>query len=392
MSLSWFFRPLGAAVAGRASARRNGSARAVGLRPRLEYLEDRFVPATTGTTTTTATHFLVLTPETAKAGLRAFIEVIALDSSNHRVANYTGTVSISSTTASDTLTSQAQQTPMALPTNYTFQASDRGVHLFALTPGATGSDTLTVTDTTTASITGSATLTVNPAPVATHLVVQALRNDYAGQPTTLLVAALDASNRLVPNYTGTVAITSTGANDTLPGNYTFQTSDHGYHLFTVTPAATGTDTFTATDTTSASITGNVAIQVTAAPVATHFFILVPPSIRTGSATPVVVVALDAANHIVPTYTGTIQLTSADSAATVGGTALPTSYTFQASDHGVHTFEVTFNTNGSEAVTATDTTNSSLTGTVTAAVGSTSGGFNGLGGFFPGLFSHARRFF
>jgi hypothetical protein len=47
---------------------------------------------------------------------------------------------------------------------------------------------------------------------------------------------------------------------------------------------------------------------------------------------------------------------------------------------------------SVTITATDTANSSLSGTVTASVGSASGGFNGLGGFFPGLFTHARRFF
>ena len=59
------------------------------------------------------------------------------------------------------------------------------------------------------------------------------------------------------------------------------------------------------------------------------------------------------------YTGTVHFTSSDPAA-----SLPSDYTFTAADSGVHTFAggVTFNTTESQALTATDTSNNSITGT------------------------------
>jgi hypothetical protein len=321
------------------------------FRPRLEALEDRTVLSSP------ATHFLVLTPPAAFTGQQTEVEVVALDASNHRVFNYTGTVQLTSTDPSD-----------ALPANYTFTARDHGEHDFLLTPGAVGSDTVTATDTTTSSLTGDATLTVNPAPVATHFLVLAAPQAFAGQPTSVLVVALDASNHRVFNYTGTVQLTSTDPSDTLPANYTFTSSDHGAHLFSLTPAATGSDTITATDTSTSSVTGSVTLNVTPAPVATHFLVVVPRNVQTGQPTPVFVAALDASNHLVPTYTGTVQLTSSDSAATLNGTALPATYTFMAVDHGIHVFWVTFGTTGSQTVTVTDTSNGALTGVATALVG------------------------
>jgi uncharacterized repeat protein (TIGR03803 family) len=56
------------------------------------------------------------------------------------------------------------------------------------------------------------------------------------------------------------------------------------------------------------------------------------------------------------YTGTIHFTSTDLQA-----SLPADYTFQSSDQGVHTFTATLYTAGSQAITGTDTSNSSITG-------------------------------
>jgi hypothetical protein len=75
-----------------------------------------------------------------------------------------------------------------------------------------------------------------------------------------------------------------------------------------------------------------------------------------------VVALNASNHRVRNYTGTVHLTSSDPTAT-----LPANFTFTASDHGHHTFQVTLKTPGSETITATDTANSSITGSTTTTV-------------------------
>jgi hypothetical protein len=51
----------------------------------------------------------------------------------------------------------------------------------------------------------------------------------------------------------------------------------------------------------------------------------------------------------------------------GTATLPGTYTFTARDHGKHTFLVTFETPGSQSVTATDTSTNSITGNATTTV-------------------------
>ena len=59
----------------------------------------------------------------------------------------------------------------------------------------------------------------------------------------------------------------------------------------------------------------------------------------------------------PGYLGTVHFTSSDSQA-----VLPSNYTFVAADDGAHTFTtVVLKTAGSQSITATDTTTSSITG-------------------------------
>src|SRR5262249_40223104 len=75
-----------------------------------------------------------------------------------------------------------------------------------------------------------------------------------------------------------------------------------------------------------------------------------------------VTARDAFGNIATGYRGTIHFTSSDGAA-----ALPANYKFTAGDNGVHTFNVTFQTTGSQSLTATDTVTSSIKGSVTVTV-------------------------
>ena len=323
----------------------------------LESLDDRLAPSATSVsapvTTATATHFLVITPEEAIAGSASPVEVVALTASNQIASGYTGTVQL---TNSDSGATE--------PAAYTFTSANHGIHVFTETPSAVGTDTVTATDTSSSSITGSASLTVDAAPVATHFAVIAMPSTYAGASTEVVVVALDASNHIVPNYTGTVQLTSSDTGATLPASYTFTAADHGVHAFDVTFATTGSQTVTATDTSTASITSSTSVTVDAAPVATHFEVIAMPSAYAGTSTQVLVVALDASNHVVPDYTGTVQLTSSDTGAT-----LPAAYTFTAADHGVHAFNVTFATTGSQTVTATGTSSggTSASGSATVTV-------------------------
>src|SRR5208283_584475 len=73
-----------------------------------------------------------------------------------------------------------------------------------------------------------------------------------------------------------------------------------------------------------------------------------------------VTAEDALDNVVTGYTGTVHITSSDSAA--GG--LPLDYSFQPTDAGVKNFTVTLNTPGTQSITATDTSNGTITGTTT----------------------------
>jgi hypothetical protein len=90
---------------------------------------------------------------------------------------------------------------------------------------------------------------------------------------------------------------------------------------------------------------------------THLGVIGFPFAVVGHPAPFIVAALDASNHVVAGYSGTVSLTSSD-----GGAVFSTSsYTFGASDNGFHVFTVTFANKGMQTVTATDSVNS-LTGT------------------------------
>jgi uncharacterized repeat protein (TIGR01451 family) len=93
--------------------------------------------------------------------------------------------------------------------------------------------------------------------------------------------------------------------------------------------------------------------------ATHFDVAVPATTIAGSAFSITVTALDVSNATDTGYTGTVHFTSSDGQAT-----LPADSTLT---NGVGTFSVTLKTAGSQTITATDTVDSSITGTSGAIV-------------------------
>jgi hypothetical protein len=88
-----------------------------------------------------ATHFSVSAPATASTGVAFNITVTALDASNTPTLNYSGTVHFTSTNGS-----------AVLPANSTLSG---GVGTFAVTLNASGTHTITATDTVTGSINGT---------------------------------------------------------------------------------------------------------------------------------------------------------------------------------------------------------------------------------------------
>ena len=72
----------------------------------------------------------------------------------------------------------------------------------------------------------------------------------------------------------------------------------------------------------------------------------PSPTTVGASHTFTVTAKDASNNTATGYTGTVHFSSSDGAAT-----LPANYTFVGGDAGAHTFSATFNTAGTQSITA-----------------------------------------
>jgi len=247
-----------------------------------------------------------------------------------------------------------------------------GTGTFSATLIRSGNQTIAASDTTNGGVNG-ATATVNVvALTATHFSVGVpsyVTNSTNAHsfPFTIVLSALDQYNNVATGYTGTVTFstsdTGSSPSPTLPGTYTFTAGDNSVHVFAnaATLVTPGLQTISATDTT---ISGTSDVSVTGT-LATHFAILPASTAETtGSAFAVTVEALDAANNVDPSYSGTVTFSSTDSA---GGVILPANYTFTTTgpnaDDGEHVFSspgVELITVGTQTVTVSDSANT-LTG-------------------------------
>jgi hypothetical protein len=176
-----------------------------------------------------------------------------------------------------------------------------------------------------------------------------------------MVTAYDASNNVITNYNGQVYFTSSDSKATLPyahtDVYVFTPADNGIHVFSsFTLYTAGSQTLTATDGTTSSISS----PITVSPASVSVFAVsgFPNPTLSGAAGDITVTAKDQYGNIATGYRGTVHFASSDAAA-----ALPPDYAFQMSDNGVHTFPkgVTFNTIGTQSVTAADTISAAITG-------------------------------
>ncbi|MCC8954085.1 cadherin repeat domain-containing protein [Bradyrhizobium sp. Pear77] len=127
--------------------------------------------------------------------------------------------------------------------------------------------------------------------------------------------------------------------------------------YTTAPGHAYTVTATASDgTLSSSQTFTIAVTLGAA---THFAVSIPGNGAAGTPGTVTVTALDALNHVVTNYTGTVHFTSTD-----GHAVLPADVTLT---NGTGSFSETLDTAGSQTITATDTANSAVKGTSNAEI-------------------------
>jgi hypothetical protein len=289
-------------------------------------------------------------PSTTTAGFWGLVNVVALNANGTTDTSFTGTVHF---TSSD---GRAE-----LPADYTFAASDAGVHTFTAALWTAGTQSLTVTD---GSITGSETgITVIPA-AANKIIVSGFPSPTtAGGAGNLTVTLEDGYGNVASGYRGTLHFTSSDGKAILPANYTFTPTDAGVHTFSATLKTAGTQSITATDTMTSFLAGTEA-GITVTPAAASKFILTAPaSVKAGASFSLTLTVEDAYGNIVTNYAGTVYFSSSDTRAT-----LPANYTFKTSDKGVHTFtSLVLRTRGNQKIKVVDTHNSALTVSVTVDV-------------------------
>ena len=236
------------------------------------------------------------------AGTAGNFTVTAQDTGGNTITTYIGTVHFTST-----------DSHAILPADYTFVAGDHGTHTFSATFDTAGNQSVTATDTVTATITGTqGGITINPsnatqisvetAPTGSGTIVSA-QNLTSGNSITAYVVTRDQYGNFVANAAGT------------------------WSLINMTGGVVSGDLVPASDTKSAVFTGRLTgaavIHVTSGSLASTdsgTIIVIVGSVSklsvSGYTTPVTagtagnitVTAQDTAGNTVTTYTGTIHFT------------------------------------------------------------------------------------
>jgi hypothetical protein len=301
----------------------------------------------TGITVTpgAATYMLVTPLQGTVAGVAQTFTVSARDAYGNVATNYLGTMNFAS---SDTLAT--------FLSSYTFTPADAGTHTFSMAFKSSGGQSITMTDAASplAVTYFQRDIMIQPAALSTF-AFKGASNTTAGAAYSVTVSATDAFGNAVTGYTGTALITSTDAQITLPSSYTFTAADAGSHTFITALKTAGTQSITLTNSTNSAITGSTSAAVKAG-VATSLAIATSATATSGAAQSVTVTATDAYGNAA-TYVGTVKFSSSDTQA-----ILPANYSFTTKDSGVHTFNVTLKSSGSQSITASDAVNNALTNT------------------------------
>jgi uncharacterized repeat protein (TIGR01451 family) len=289
-----------------------------------------------------ATHFAVSAPANATAGTSFNFTVTALDAFDNTATGYSGLVHFTSSDA-----------PATLPADSTLTS---GVGTFAATLKTAGNQTLTGTDTVTASITGTSESVSVVAGEANKLAFSASpSNAVAGTSIgNVVVQIQDVFGNLTTSTADvTVAIGTNPGSGTLSGTATVAAASGVATFSNVSINKVGTG-YTL-DASSGGLTGatSSAFNITPA-AASHFAVAAPANAVAGTSFNFTVTALDAFDNTATGYSGTVHFTSSDAPATLPADSTLTS--------GAGTFAATLMTGGNQTLTATDTVTASITGT------------------------------
>jgi hypothetical protein len=273
----------------------------------------------------TAADFTISVPAATTVAEPLVFTVTAYDQFNNLATLYSGSVHF-----------ESSDTAATLPSDSTLTA---GVGIFSATLQTQGSQTLTATDSIISSVTSASRSIVVTYP-ASHLLVSSPIIATAGNSFKLTVTAQDLFNDTVLAYGGTVHFTSNDTQSVLPPNSTLIS---GVGTFSVTLKTAGSATLTVTDSVLSSITGTSTEITVSIAALSRFSISVPTGITAGTPFSFTVTAEDPFNNIGTGYTGDVSFRSSDSSA-----KLPT---FGTLTSGVGTFSATFETVGSQTLTA-----------------------------------------
>lgn len=308
--------------------------------------EDTVMVSVDGTSNTitvdpaAASDLVVSAPASATVGTAVNVSITAEDPYGNVATSYSGLVHLTSSDGAATLAADAMLT--------------NGVGTRSVTFGTAGNQTVTATDTVSASVNGTSGVVVVddvPVPVATHFTVSAPASAVAGTPVNVSITARDASDVVVPGYAGIVHLTSSDPQAALPADLVLV---NGTAVVSVTFGTVGARTVTAADTVAPLISGTSGPVQVSAGVAVDLLVAGPAAATAGTPTNVIVTAVDAFANTATGYAGVVHFTSTDGAA-----LLPADSGLV---NGTGTFPVTLSTVGDQTVTATDSVTMAVNGT------------------------------
>jgi hypothetical protein len=293
-----------------------------------------------------ASHLVLATTAAPIAGGAFSFTVTAEDPYGNIDPSYAGTVHFTTTDSSP---------GVLLPANSTVA---KGQQTFSAILDRAGSQTVTATDTGTASVTGSLTVDVRAAP-ANRLAVATTAAPTAGVAFAFTVTAEDPFGNVDPSYAGSVhfATSDPSPGVVLPTNALLT---NGQAAFSATLDRAGPETISAADTVTAGLSGSLTVAVKAAP-ATHLAVGSGATPTAGVAFSFTVTALDQFGNTDPSYSGTVYFTSTDSSP---GVALPANATITG---GSRTFTATLDKSGVQTITGTDTVTTTIKGSLSVRV-------------------------
>jgi hypothetical protein len=296
-------------------------------------------PAGSGSGTVTitpaaaSTFIVVGFPSPVTAGTAGTLTVTAKDVYGNVATGYTGTVHVSS--------SDAQA---SLPADYTFTATDQGVHSFTATLKTAGSESLTVTDTANGSLTASqSAITVNPAAASALRVNGYPSPVAAGTSQNFTISAVDAYGNVIRNFSDSILVTSSDGQ----GQVSYSpTLTNGTESASAVFKTAGSQSLTARDSLNSAITGSqTGIVVNPGPATTLLISGFPTSVTADVPVTFTVTAQDAYGNVATNYAGPLHFYASDWRTVVPGDS-PLS-------NGTGSFSIKFRTAGTQSFSVWD---------------------------------------